>query len=170
MVKAKDVALYFLHLDEDKTLFDKDSVMECNGSTFYVGNARLNKFLHLAQNIHIAKYSEPLFLEDIYAYNNGGVIKKIQENYPVLLAKRDQPYGDISQETKMFLTRLFNILKDAPVERLIELSHEDPEWKDKSIFQYGKRQIMDSMSRKEEYEERYEDIIELMDMMDRIAI
>ena len=54
MHKNTDIAKFFLSLDKDHTIFTKDLV-DRNDRTFYEGNARLNKYMHLAQNIYIAK-------------------------------------------------------------------------------------------------------------------
>ena len=50
---ARDLANYFLSLDPDRQYFNQNLIVR-NGSTFYEGNARLNKYMHLAQNIYIA--------------------------------------------------------------------------------------------------------------------
>ena len=85
--KALDIAKWFLSKDVDKTLFNKELTSK-NVITFYEGNVRLNKFLHLAQNIHIAKYGKPLFNERFYAYDNGAVVEDVRTNYAVLLNKK----------------------------------------------------------------------------------
>lgn len=165
MLKAKDVAMYFLQLDVDKTLFNRDTLMELNGRRFYEGNARLNKYLHLAQNIYIAKESELLFADPIYAYDNGGIVKDVMENYAILLAQRDNCTVSIPEETKVFLRKLFNVLREAPVCRLIDLSHEDPAWMKKHMFYNLDSQRMEPLKMIEDYRERYEDILEYMDRM-----
>ena len=78
------IAKYFLSKDPDRQLFNKTLVHK-NGRDFYEGNARLNKYLHLAQNIFIAKTGTKLFQEDLYAYDNGAVALDVQENYAILL-------------------------------------------------------------------------------------
>ena len=87
MLSALQVAKYFLSLDESGTLFNKN-IIEKNGRKFYEGNARLNKYLHLAQNIYIAKTGNPLMDADFYAYDNGAVVPSVQERYAVILAEK----------------------------------------------------------------------------------
>ena len=67
MHKNTDIAKYFLSLDKDHTLFTKDLV-DRNERTFYEGNARLNKYMHLAQNIYIAKTGHPLIDTKFYSF------------------------------------------------------------------------------------------------------
>ena len=47
LLKAIDVARYFLNLDIDGKVFT-DKFVSKNGKTFREGNARLNKYLHIA--------------------------------------------------------------------------------------------------------------------------
>ena len=84
MLRAVDIAKYFINKDSDKTLFNKNTICK-NGRTFYEGNARLNKFLHLAQNIYFAKHNKLLMDTSFYAYDNGAVIPDIQEHYGALI-------------------------------------------------------------------------------------
>ena len=56
-MNAKDVAQYFISKDEDRLLFNTKDV-ELNGRKFYEGNARLNKYLFLAQVVYLAKYDK----------------------------------------------------------------------------------------------------------------
>ena len=68
MLKAIDVARYFLHLDAEGKIFT-DKFVSKNGKTFREGNARPNKYLHIAQNLYIAKMGCKLFSDDLYAFN-----------------------------------------------------------------------------------------------------
>lgn len=163
MTTAEKVAQYFLSKDPNREIFTKELV-EKNNRTFYKGNARLNKYLHMAQNIYIAKNRKKLFEDDFYAYDNGAVIPSIQENYSIYFSLRGA-VEDLSSEEKEFLDKLFILLKDATLEDLIELSHEDDEWKKKQRFYNKENQRMDSLSMIDDYVEQYEDVIEVMDRL-----
>ena len=77
MLRDIEVARFFLAKDPDRRLFNKKLVRR-NGRDFYEGNARLNKYLHIAQNLYIAKEGEKLFSDDLYAYDNGAVAPNVQ--------------------------------------------------------------------------------------------
>jgi len=160
MLSAKDVARYFLNSDKDKKLFTTN-VIERNSCTFYDGNARLNKYLHLAQNIYIAMYGEKLFEESLYAYANGAVVLEVQENYKISL-NRTRPMPKLSQHHKNFLDKIYDVLETATVDELIELSHEDNEWLERIKCPRKQERVLDSLSRTEEYKEQYADVIMLM--------
>lgn len=75
MLRGIDVARYFLSLDKEHKLFGR-ALRNQNGRNFYEGNARLNKYLHLAQNIYIAKYGTPMMDSVFYAYDIEKKIKR----------------------------------------------------------------------------------------------
>lgn len=162
---AKDVAVFFLSLEEEKnTLFNMNLITR-NGRTFYEGNARLNKYLHLAQNIYYAKTGTLLFSDDLYAYDNGAVVPSVLERYSVLL-QRNIPVPNISEEKEVFLKKFFIAFQSASIDELIELSHEDEEWQEKNKMLTKQKQIMDTEAHLSEYKEQYADIINVMDRME----
>ena len=77
-MKAATIAKYFLNKDSENVLF-KDDLIELNGHESYVGNIRINKYLHIAQNTYIAKYGKLLFEDSIYAFDNGGVVENVRQ-------------------------------------------------------------------------------------------
>lgn len=163
MITDMQVARYFIAKDTDRVYFG-DSLMTKNNHTFYEGNARLNKYLHLAQNIYIAKTGMPLFDTQFYAYDNGVVSKRVQENYQRLL-KTDVSHAIEDREITTFLDKIFVIFGEASVEELIELSHEDSQWQKKCGFRRLEDEKIDSMEAAEEYKEQYADIVAYMDRM-----
>ena len=165
MLRAKDVAVYFLKLDTDGRLFNSGNRIEMNGRRFYEGNARLNKYLHLAQNLYYAKTGTLLFSDNLYAYDNGGVVKNVQENYFQLLKQKNQWNVSIPDDIKVFLGKLFGLLQNAEIDDLIQISHEDPAWKERHTYTRLNDQIMDTRSMLDDYRERYEDALELMERM-----
>lgn len=164
MIRGIDAALYILSLDKNHKLFNKTLRVQ-NGRRFYEGNARLNKYMHLAQNIYIAKYGKPLMDSVFYAYDNGAVDPKVQENYSVLLERRDQNIV-LAENEKRFLESIYKAFQNATLDELIELSHEDSEWIDKHNFYQKEDQRMDSMAHKEEYAEQYADMIKVLERME----
>lgn len=120
--------------------------------------------MHLAQNVYIAKTKQKLFEEELYAYANGGVILEIQKNYSSLWNNRHIPILPV--ETANFLDKIYYILENAPLDELIEISHEDTEWESKHIGHTKEEQRMDTLSHVAEYQSQYADVIELMEHID----
>lgn len=164
MIRSIDAASYILSLDKNREVFTK-TLRNQNGRRFYEGNARLNKYLHLAQNIYIAKYGEPLLDSEFYAYDNGAVDPRVQENFSVLFdrANYQVTFGD---SEKRFLDSVCKAFQNATLDELIELSHEDSEWIDKHGHYRKEEQKMDSMARKEEYAEQYADMVKVLERME----
>ena len=167
MLDKYEVVDFFLAQDKANTYFNKKLVQN-NGRTFYEGNARLNKMLHLAHNIYIAKTGQPLIGDDFYAYDNGAVIPEIQENYGRLLASPKKERFSFDSEKKDFLAKIFFVFKDAPLDELIALDHEDPEWKKRNPHRSKAEQKMNSMANVSEYQHRYKDIVKVMDRMENV--
>lgn len=162
MEKAIKIAEYFLSKDPERKLFTKDLV-EKNGRIFYAGNARLNKYLHMSQNVYIAKTGGKLFEEDLYAYDNGAVVVNVQESYGILWNRKSVP--QFNQDICEFLDKIYKILQNAPIEELIEISHEDSEWIQKHDRHLKNEQRMDSLSHTKEYQIQYADVLEIMERM-----
>jgi len=162
MINEKDAAQYILSLDTEGKYFNHDTIT-LNGRSFYIGNARLNKILHLAQNAYIGKTGKLLFPSPFYAYDNGGVVLTVQESYIMLLALKDRWISNIAENIKIYLRKMFTILKDVPIEELIEIDHEDPAWEEKHHHYYKEDQVMEPLKYVKDYEERYQDINYYMD-------
>jgi uncharacterized phage-associated protein len=161
METATQIAQYLLSKDREARVFapvDDEHVVAMDGSTRHEGNVRLNKCLHIAQNLHIAMYGEKLFADDLYACTIGGVVPVVQDNYALLRkgVQLDSPLAD--GDVERFLDRFSDIYDHAPLDELVEISREDPEWVEKSALAHG-QQKMDSLNHIEDYKEQYEDAV-----------
>ncbi len=168
-ISPVDAAKYLLSLDPERKYFNVN-FLKREGHSFYEGNARLNKILHLAQNIYIAMNDVPIIDASFFAYDNGAVITEVQENYQRLRAKKYNASDiNIPDTAKTFLKKVFLIFADAPIDELIAIDHEDPEWINKN--QKGrklskKEQQMDVLHFADDYKNRYKDIIKIMSNME----
>jgi uncharacterized phage-associated protein len=167
MLPVADVAGYFLQKDTDGSMFNLGLLEERNGTRFYVGNARLNKYLHLAHNIYIAKTGSPLINADFYAYDNGAVVLDVQRNYSAMVKQRDDLKPKVPDAERDFLDRFWEAFRNADVDELIDLSHEDDEWAEKNKRTGRHSQKMDQTGRVDEYKEQYGAIVAVLD---RLAI
>ena len=104
MLKANDVAKYFLSKDKNRTLFN-NNIVEKNNRKSYEGNIRLNKYLFLSQVVYMAKYGQKLFMDDFVAYDNGPVIKEIVTDYSLMSTRND--IVNIPSKIKDFLDKIY---------------------------------------------------------------
>ena len=161
MLKAIDVAKYFLDKDPERQVFNRNR-LDRNGRTFYEGNAMINKYLHLSQVLHVARFGEPLISDVFYAYVNGAVVEEVQQKFNSVLYN-PAVYGvSFDEQTNDFLDRVHYMLAGTSVDDLIELSHEDDEWVDKSRNPKKLDQQMDFMLHADIYKEQYADGLRLM--------
>ena len=158
MLTAKQVAEYFLSKDPERKLFNH-KVVSYNGRKFYEGNVRINKYLFLAQVVHLAKYNSKLFLDDFSAYDNGPVVETIMNSYGRLVGHYDDK--NIDEVNKVFLDKIYLSLENATYEELIEITHEDPEWQILSKDTYN-APVMNLEKNIEEYKKRYKGLIEAL--------
>ena len=155
MLRAKDVALYFLSKDPERKLFNRN-VVEYNGRKSYEGNIRINKYLFLAQVVYLALYDVKLFSDDFLAYDNGPVIEDIMNSFGRLASRNEE--SNLSEQVKIFLDKIYMSLENATYEELIEITHEDPEWKKLSNDTYN-APVMNIEQNISEYKKRYKGLI-----------
>ena len=158
MLNAQLVAKYFLSKDPDRILFNNNIVIK-NNRKFYEGNARLNKYLFLSQVVYLARFEKKLISDNFVAYDNGPVIIDIISEYPRMFSKRENV--DIPSDIKIFLDKIYDSLKNASYEELIEITHEDPEWikLSKDTFKAPKMNLENNIN---EYKQRYKGLIEAL--------
>lgn len=115
--------------------------------------------------VYIAMHDSKLFNEDMYAFDNGVVVNSVMNNYSYLKSTKDS-YEIIDDNVKSFVEKMFNILKYAPLEDLIEISHQDEEWKKKHNFYLKKDQLIDVDSQKQNYKDMCADFIEMQSFIE----
>ena len=155
MMDAETIAKYYLSKDPDRILFNNNVVVK-NNRKFYEGNARLNKYLFLSQVVYLAKYERKLISDNFVAYDNGPVIKDIITNYPIISSRRETV--TIPDDIKIFLDKIYESLKNASYDELIEITHEDPEWIKLSKDTFS-APIMNLEKNIDEYKQRYKGLI-----------
>lgn len=155
MISAETIAKYYLSKDPDRVLFNNNVVIK-NNRKFYEGNARLNKYLFLTQVVYLAKYETRLISDNFVAYDNGPVIKEIVTSYPRICSKTEKV--NITDNIKVFLDKIYDSLKNASYDELIEIAHEDPEWIKLSKDTFN-APIMNLEQNIDEYKRRYNGLI-----------
>lgn len=166
MLTARDVAIYFLSKDPERKLYNDNLIENPHSKPFYEGNAVLNKHLHLSQNVWIAMTGEKLFEDSLYALPHGAVVESVMGDFFVLFEKKYEP-PKLEKEVKIFLDKIYETLKYASYSELIDLSHEDEEWMEKSKNKDKKAKEMDSLKRKSQYAHQYANIIWALNRMDK---
>lgn len=160
MEKAENIAKYLLSLDNNNEVFN-NNLITLNGRECYEGNVRLNKYLHIMQMVYFAMTDKKLFDDLMYAFDNGVVVGTVMNNYKYLCSTKNE-YEIMDTSIKEFTLKMFDILKYAPLEELINISHQDEEWIKKHNFYKKKDQLIDVDSQKENYKAMCADFIEML--------
>lgn len=126
MEKAENISKYLLFLDINRDIF-LGEIVNIKGIDCYEGNVRLNKYLHIMQMVYIGLYSSKLFEDNMYAYKNGVVIGSVMNRYRYLWKHKDE-YNFNNEEVKVYVWKMFNILKNISLDELINISEKDREW------------------------------------------
>ena len=153
MEKVENIAKYILSLDKNNDIFI-NKLITLQGRDCYEGNVRLNKYLHIMQMVYLAMTDNKLFNEEMYAFDNGVVVNSVMNNYAYLKSTK-KTYNISDTKIKAYIEKMFNILKYAPLEYLIEISHQDEEWK--------KNQPIAVDTQKENYKIMCADFIDILE-------
>src|SRR6059058_5826356 len=78
---AQEIALFLLSLDPEKKYFTNRKLNGFFIAKFSMGNFRLNSHFQLAQMLHYAHYQQPLFKDKIQAYEHGGYVENIAQEF-----------------------------------------------------------------------------------------
>lgn len=160
MEKVENIAKYILSLDKNNSVFINNLII-LNDRKCYEGNVRLNKYLHIMQMTYMAMNEKKLFDEPMHAYDNGIVVEAVMNNYSMLNRTKNS-YKIDSLEIKEFIDKLYKVLEDAPLSDLIEISHQDNEWKSKHNYFHKENQKIDVDKQLSEYKRMCADFIYLI--------
>ena len=125
----------------------------------YDGNMKLQKLLVLADLASISEFGEPLFNDEILAFENGCVIEKVRLRYKNDYAGFKQEsadfHPDFSENEYYILNLITDIFGNASAQELSEINHTFDFWKEallKGTNDYGfhdkKSSVVDIMSQK----------------------
>ncbi|SCW57469.1 Uncharacterized phage-associated protein [Paenibacillus tianmuensis] len=121
-IKAEQLARWFIKKNYDAPRNSKE------------GNMKLQKLLYFSQLVHLAKYNEPLFEEDICAFENGSVVEKVRHLYQYSHTSfvNSAIVNDIhlSSEQLETLQTVESLFGDLSAWELSQLNHLHQSWKD----------------------------------------
>ncbi|MBR3784840.1 MAG: SocA family protein [Firmicutes bacterium] len=129
----------------------------------YDGNMKLQKLLVLADLASIAEYGQPLFRDEVLAFENGCVVEKVRLRYKNDYAsfKRDSDVYEpnFTEDEYSILNLVLDIFGNATARELSDINHTFSFWKDAlacgtdSNGYHNKNQsVVDMMSRESDVE------------------
>ncbi len=97
------------------------------------GNMKLQKLLVFANLINLAKYGEPLFTDEIMAFQNGCVVEKVRMRYKYdylgFCAESEKFNPDFNEKEYSTLSDTISIFGKLSARELSDLNHEFDFWK-----------------------------------------
>ena len=100
----------------------------------YDGNMKLQKLLVLADMAHLAQYGQPLFKDDVLAFENGLVVEKVRlryrNDYSGLKADSEKFDPDFSEEEYETLKAVIGVYGHLSAKELSDLNHRFRTWRD----------------------------------------
>jgi uncharacterized phage-associated protein len=76
--------------------------------------------------LHCAKYKQPLFSEQLLAFEHGGVVEAVRINFVELFNTLNEENFNLSVDTKNFVQKTFAYFRNQDNEALENFSHDDP--------------------------------------------
>jgi uncharacterized phage-associated protein len=113
-----------------------------------MSNLKLQKLLYYAQGFHLAiKSGYPLFSEDVLAWTYGPVVRSVYNAFKEYDAGSIPKPADfdpnvIPEDTAEILDDVFNVYGQFSAWRLVEMTHEEPPWRDTELNEVITREAM----------------------------
>jgi len=116
-----DIAKWFIKNNYDKPRNSFD------------GNMKLQKLLYFSQLIHLAKYGDLLFEDQINAFENGSVVEEVRQNYcydnKSFVEQANQFTENFTEDQLNTLKIVVDIFGDIDPMELSDLNHLHKGWK-----------------------------------------
>lgn len=140
-LEADTIADYFLSLTEPDT-----------GD--FISNLKLQKLLYYSQGFHLAVFGQPLFSEDLLAWQHGPVVERIYHKYkdapPALPLPESLDLGNVHEIQVGLLNSVYSSFGQFSAWKLRNMTHHEPPWEQtaqgaviphKLLIDYFKTQI-----------------------------
>ncbi|MCE8164060.1 MAG: DUF4065 domain-containing protein [Candidatus Moeniiplasma glomeromycotorum] len=170
-VSVTIVSKYLLSLDPKREYFSKNHELIVDDRDNYssrptIGNFRLNKMLQIIQALYYACYKQPLFENEMVAFEHGGIVFSIYRNFLKLHEEKNEfPYSYcLTTKQQEFISKVFFYLKNYSDKKLRELAHEDLAWQ-RARVRKGKSFNYDNEVL-EYYEKLCGSMLEAMELLD----
>src|SRR4051794_29010008 len=120
VISAMDVAGYFLA-----------SVDEDSGDN--ISNLKLQKLLYYAQGFHLAITGEPLFSENIFAWEHGPVVPSVYHRFKEFGSNAipcgEFDFSKFDPDTRDTLDEVYQAYGQFSAWKLRDMTHDEPPWK-----------------------------------------
>lgn len=128
MQTADNVARWFL---------SRNKVRALNGAADFISNLKLQKLLYYAQGMYLALYGEPLFEDELVAWQYGPVVETVYQKYKANgsdgIKNFVPPTENFSGNEEAALQFTQKTFGQFSAWKLADMTHEETPWKDTAI-------------------------------------
>ena len=128
MQTADNVARWFL---------SRNKVRALNGAADFISNLKLQKLLYYAQGMYLALYGEPLFEDEIVAWQYGPVVEEVYQKYKANgsdgIKDFAPPIENFSYNEEAALQFTQEAFGQFSAWKLADMTHEETPWRDTAI-------------------------------------
>lgn len=125
MQTADNVARWFL---------SRNKIREMSGEPDIISNLKLQKLLYYAQGMHLALWGEPLFDDELVAWQYGPVVESIYRQYKTSgsgeIKSFECPTENFSKHEEATLQFVQEAFGQFSPWKLSDMTHEESPWRD----------------------------------------
>ncbi|EJR82310.1 Panacea domain-containing protein [Bacillus cereus] len=121
MANVRDVAKYFIHLSKEST-------------PYAITPLKLQKLVYYAQGFHLRETGQPLFNENLLAWDHGPVVRRLYDDYKHLgyFTIAHEPFEDFGEKLNKREIKTINEVRNKyghlDGKFLEELTHQEDPW------------------------------------------
>ena len=144
--KALDIAKWFLYYNNRVIMLDSDAD--------YISNLKLQKLLYYAQGTFLAIKDEPLFDDELLAWEHGPVVYSVYQEYKKYHSNGipfDEEYvNNIGKKDEELLKEVYKVFGKYSAWGLREMTHKETPW-----LETEKNKVISLDSIKEYFKKNY---------------
>ncbi len=112
-----------------------------------MSNLKLQKLLYYAQGFNLAVHGEPLFNEEIYAWQYGPVVPEVYHNFKsfgsaAIAVPKDVDASFMKANELELLKEVYDVYGQFSALRLMNMTHEERPWKTTHLDQIIPKAVM----------------------------
>src|SRR5882762_4780465 len=111
-----------------------------------ISNLKLQKLLYYTQGFHFAMTDEPLFKEDIYAWQYGPVVPEVYHEFKYLgsgaIPVPEDQGIQLDEKISELIADVFNVYGQYSALKLMDMTHNETPWKETPVSDIIKPELL----------------------------
>jgi uncharacterized phage-associated protein len=102
-----------------------------------ISNLKLQKLLYYCQGFNLAIYGQPLFKEDLFAWQYGPVVSEVYHKYKIFssgsIAKETEILIEIDDQSDNLIKEVYDVYGQYSALKLMNMTHNESPWNETKI-------------------------------------